>query len=114
MKLGVLAVVASLGGLFVISKTENKASENVVFHARPWKKKRISNFPTQLPLWNKIDKKIDFQLWRNRFVHQLAWFKYPVANRLALKPKWGIIDPHTTATLLPECTTSSVSGLFFS
>jgi len=30
MKLGVLAVVASLGGLFVLSKTENKASENVV------------------------------------------------------------------------------------
>jgi hypothetical protein len=41
MKLGVLAVVASLGGLFVLSKTENKASENVVFHARPWKKKRM-------------------------------------------------------------------------
>jgi len=34
MKLGVLAVVASLGGLFVLSQTENKASENVVFHAR--------------------------------------------------------------------------------
>ena len=95
MKLGVLAVVASLGGLFVLSKTENKASENVVFHARPWKKKRMNNPPTQLPLWEKIYKTVDFQLWRDKFVDRLGWRDYQSANQIALKPKWGIIDPNT-------------------
>ena len=95
MKLGVLAVVASLGGLFVLSKTENKASENVVFHARPWKKKRLSNEPTQLPLWEKIYKDINFPSWRNKFVDKLEWREYNTANQIALKPKWGIIDRNT-------------------
>ena len=95
MKLGVLAVVASLGGLFVLSKTENKASENVVFHARPWKKKRISGRPTSLPLWVKINRDINFIPWNSYFVNSLGWRDYPTAQKLGLKPKWGIIDPAT-------------------
>ena len=98
MKLGVLAVVASLGGLFVLSKTENKASENVVFHARPWKKKRINNSPTQSPLWFKISNALElpnFHQWKQEFVGTLGWHNYQSANPLGLKPKWGTIDPLT-------------------
>jgi len=95
MKLGVLAVVASLGGLFVLSQTENKASENVVFHARPWKKKRISYSPISLPLWVKINRDITFPTWNSYFVNILGWRDYQNAQKLGVKPKWGIIDPVT-------------------
>jgi len=95
MRLGVLAVVATLGGLFVLSKTEKMASENVVFHAKPWKKKRISDRPTILPLWAKINRNITFNPWNSYFVNVMGWRWYKNAQKLGLKPKWGIIDPAT-------------------